>query len=165
MNLHIRPVNSADQSVLWRMLSYAARVEQDGTTDWSVLSTDPFLAAYALDWGRSGDIGFVAAHAESVMGAAWVRSVATIGHDPIGRYGDAELVIAVEPMQLGLGIGTQLLTALLAQTDAAGIVVYCSVRGDNPAQHLYRRAGFVECDRIVNRVGTESIVMQRKEFV
>lgn len=165
MNLHIRSVHSADQSVLWRMLSYAARVEQDGTTDWSVLRTHPFLATYALDWGRDGDIGFVATDTDTVVGAAWVRSVATIGHDPIGRYGDAELVIAVEPTHLGLGIGTQLLTVLLAHTDAFGLVVYCSVRSDNPAQHLYRRAGFVACDRIVNRVGTESIVMQRKEFV
>jgi ribosomal protein S18 acetylase RimI-like enzyme len=51
----------------------------------------------------------------------------------------------------------------LADADRAEIpAVVLSARHDNPAVRLCRRHGFVEVDRIVNRVGTESVKLVRE---
>lgn len=49
----------------------------------------------------------------------------------------------------GRGIGSRLLSGLLAEADKDGLVVRIHVEYNNPAQHLYLRHGFVFCDEAV----------------
>ena len=52
--------------------------------------------------------------------------------------------IAILPEHRGAGIGTQLLTDVIAEADRAGKCVAIHVEKHNPALRLYRRLGFVE---------------------
>lgn len=158
----IRAAAVQDQDVLWEQLLYAARMDEEGITDWNAARTDPFLLPYAAGWGAAGDTGLIAWHGGIAIGACWVRTAETIGHLGAAATADTELAMAVVPAAQGHGIGTTLLACLMALTDAQQRSVGLSVRATNPAQRLYRRMGFVEHSRIVNRVGTESIVMERR---
>lgn len=158
----LRRATPADQDVLWHMLYYAARMDEDGVVDLTAARDDVFLRPHADTWGQPGDLGIVAWNGVDAIGAAWVRSGTTIGHESAGFPVDAELALAVVPAAQGQGIGTTLLAALLACTDAAGRTVSLWVRTTNPAYRLYQRSGFVEQTRMPNRVGTESILMQRR---
>jgi ribosomal protein S18 acetylase RimI-like enzyme len=71
--------------------------------------------------------------------------------EPAGRlYVDrredeiAVIDIALLPEYRGRGIGTELLTAILTEADAAGKKVSIYVEHRNPARRLYERLGFVE---------------------
>lgn len=146
------------------MLFYAAHAdEQPGATVASI-KRDPDVDRYLRDWGRVGDLGLVATKGTSPVGAAWLRlftedetSLATFVAPDV-----PELAIAVAPDSVGLGIGSVLLGRLLGQADRGGVpAIVLSARADNRAIGLYERHGFVETDRIVNRVGSESIKMVR----
>jgi ribosomal protein S18 acetylase RimI-like enzyme len=70
---------------------------------------------------------------------------------PIGRlYLDRQphqlliMDIALLPTYRGAGIGTRILTGLLAEAAAAGQRVNIHVETYNPARHLYDRLGFVQ---------------------
>jgi ribosomal protein S18 acetylase RimI-like enzyme len=65
----------------------------------------------------------------------------------------------VRPTVIGGGIGTQLLTQLLADARAVYPAVVLSVRAANPARRLYERLGFAVVDETINRVGGKSFVM------
>jgi ribosomal protein S18 acetylase RimI-like enzyme len=54
------------------------------------------------------------------------------------------LDIAVDPALRGAGLGTSVLQTFLARAARRGGAVRLMVARDNPAQHLYRRLGFVE---------------------
>jgi [ribosomal protein S18]-alanine N-acetyltransferase len=76
------------------------------------------------------------------------------------------LTLAVDPACWGRGIGTALLTALVAEAGNRGCAeVFLEVREDNPrARALYRRHGFAEVG--VRRgyyqpSGTDAIVMRK----
>ncbi len=70
-----------------------------------------------------------------------------------------ELVIAVLPDAQGQGIGTQLLTHLLASASQVHPVVMLTVRISNPARFLYERMGFERVATVRNRIGSESWLM------
>jgi GNAT superfamily N-acetyltransferase len=112
----------------------------------------PDLAHLLAGWGRPGDAALVAeSSARERLGAAWYRFYTESDHS----YGFVasevpELGIAVRAERRGLGIGTQLLRALLAHAARAGVAqLSLSVETDNPALRLYERCGF----RRVGRVG------------
>lgn len=162
--LRTRPVTAGDVEFLWSMLFWAAHAdEQHGATHASIRS-DPDLTRYLAGWGRDGDLGRVALDGEVPVGAAWLRRF-TPDEAHLPTFVDAdtpELAIAVEPTRIGQGIGSVLLRALLTEADTAEVpAIVLSARSDNPAVRLYGRLGFVETGRIVNRVGTESIMMLR----
>ena len=71
-----------------------------------------------------------------------------------------ELAIAVLPDALGQGIGSQLLTQLLAEARALHPGIVLSVRAQNPAKQLYERLGFTVVAEMTNRVGGVSLVMK-----
>jgi ribosomal protein S18 acetylase RimI-like enzyme len=50
--------------------------------------------------------------------------------------------IALLPEHLNRGIGTQLISELLAEAASAGLPVTIHVKSSNPARHLYERLGF-----------------------
>lgn len=84
---------------------------------------------------------------------------------PMGEHADV-LTIAVARPRWGLGIGTALLEALVAETARRGCPeIYLEVRVDNDrAQRLYRRYGFnaVGLRRgYYQPSGTDAVVMRR----
>lgn len=163
--LRTRPVSSNDLDFLWSMLFYAAHADEQPGASLESIRDDPELDRYLSDWGRTGDLGIVATDHHLPVGAGWLR-LFTPEETHLVTYVDAEipeLAIAVEPSRIGQGIGSRLLDELLDRADRAGIpAIVLSARADNPAVRLYRRHGFVETDRIVNRVGSESVKMVRK---
>jgi ribosomal protein S18 acetylase RimI-like enzyme len=63
------------------------------------------------------------------------------------REGELCIVdIALLPEYRGRGIGSFLLSGLLAEADEGALAMRIYVEQDNPAQHLYLRHGFVFCD-------------------
>lgn len=161
----LRPVTDADEEVLWAMLFLAAHAdEQPGATPMSV-RTDPDLQRYVVGWGRAGDRGVIAVERGVDVGAAWLRRFAPHETHLVTFVAPEvpELAIAVAAGFAGRGLGSAMLVELLAQADRAGVPeIVLSVRATNPALRLYERFGFVAIDRIVNRVGTESVKMLRR---
>lgn len=161
----IREVNQADVPFLWEMLYYAAHMAEDGVAGWEAAKSVPFLAQYVVDWGKAGDFGLVAfdLNSNQNMGAVWVRLLIN-GKASVTYHDDQtpELAIAVTPAWLGHGIGTALLTKLIAEARHHYPALVLSVRADNPALQLYQRMGFVVTAEIVNRVGTLSYKMLLK---
>ncbi len=102
------------------------------------------VSRYVEGWGRRGDRGFVLLDGFQPVGAAWYR-LFTQTRPGYGYVDDAtpELTIAVVPSRRGRGYGKELLESLLAQAREDGFpAVSLSVEPDNPALHLYERAGF-----------------------
>ncbi len=151
-----------DEPFLWKMLYYAAHMDEEGETSLLAAKNNPDLMKYVVDWGRKTDIGFVALepHSQQQIGAAWVRLL--VGKDKTISYIDEftpELAIAVLPDYIGKGVGTQLLMSVLAAVKEVYPSVVLSVRSTNPARRLYERMGFVVVSDAVNRIGTASVNM------
>lgn len=145
------------------MLYEAAHVADEGRLSHESIRQDPYLASYAKDWGRPGDLGIVAyvlGDGEAV-GAAWVRRlVVTDGDEHLDGGHMPELAIGVIPVHRRQGVGTALLTLLLdaARDRVPGITL--TVRDNNPAFNLYKRMGFqVVAGPVINRVGGRSTKM------
>jgi GNAT superfamily N-acetyltransferase len=140
--------------IVWEMLRYAAHESSSAS-----VRQQPYLARHALNWGRIGDLGYVASIDTIPIGAAWLRL--WLGEDKgFGYVKDEipELAIAVLPDYRGQGIGAQLLTQIL---DAAKIkypAVSLSVRANNSVIRLYERTGFIKIpeSEVVNRAGEVS---------
>ena len=148
----IRRATSRDESFLFEML-YEALFVAPGDTPFprSVLD-DPQIAQYVRGYGRPGDAGLVAEASDgSPIGAAWVRRF-TDGDQGYAYVDDdtPELSIAIVATDRRMGVGTELLTKLIAE------VPRCSLSADrrNPAVRLYERLGF----EIVERSG-DSLTM------
>ncbi len=105
----------------------------------------PELRIYHENFGGPDDHGMVAEVDGQVAGAVWLRIMNDYGH-----VDDAmpSLSIALLPRYRGQGVGTALLTAMLAKASEAGYPgVSLSVQKANPAHRLYRRCGFEEVVR------------------
>ena len=139
----IRSATSADIPFLWAMLAEAANWNGTRAVSIEDLQRDDHDARYLEDWGRPGDHGFVAEDASgALLGAAWYRLL------PSNRAGwgyiddsTPEIGIGVLPEHRGRGIGTALLTELIAASGEYPALAL-SVEFENPAQHLYGRLGF-----------------------
>jgi ribosomal protein S18 acetylase RimI-like enzyme len=147
------------------MLFYASHADEQPDASVASIRLDPDLERYLCGWGREGDVGRIATDGQRPVGAAWLR-LFTRDETHLVTYvapDVPELAIAVEPDRTGQGVGSLLLESLLGEADADGVpAIVLSARSDNPAVELYRRFGFVEIDRIVNRVGTASVKMIRE---
>lgn len=102
------------------------------------------LAHYLVHWGRPGDRAFIAEADGCPAGAAWFRLLP--GNDRgYGYVADdiPELGLATLPGFRNRGIGTSLLTQLIAQAQQDGYRgISLSVNPRNPAVRLYERMGF-----------------------
>ena len=153
-----RPLTPHDQSVVWDMLYHAIYIPSGGTYPARSILEDPEIAHYAADFGRPGDLGFLASSGELPVGAAWLRLFPP--DDP--GYGFVapdmpEISLAVVPGWRGQGIGTRLLGLLLTAAELSHPAVSLSVVAANPAVRLYRRTGFVTL-----RHDGDSLAMIRK---
>ncbi len=163
MDVRIRTVLPSESALIISFLTLAARMQESGEPIQKALR-DHELTRYWQDWGRQGDLGVVA-ESDSVgypISCAWVRlfSREEAGADYVGED-IPELAIGTISTARELGVGTRILQALLSLCKTRYSGVSLSVRLDNPAIRLYERLGFrrTSASPIVNRVGTESIVM------
>jgi ribosomal protein S18 acetylase RimI-like enzyme len=140
------------------MLMYAAHELSLDT-----VRKNPNLDRYVKDWGRSGDLGFVAIDSNSLdeypIGAAWLRLFSS--EDRGFGYVDEgipELAIAVLPENRGRGIGTKLLMQTIEFVENIYPAISLSVRANNPVVNLYQRSGFVKVNgsEVMNRTGETS---------
>jgi ribosomal protein S18 acetylase RimI-like enzyme len=158
MNWIIRPLIFEDEPFLWEMLYQAIHVRDGQSPPPRDVVRLPELARYVEGWGRAGDRGFLASDALSgqPLGAAWLRLL-TGDYKGYGYIDDdtPELSIAVLPEHRGHGIGTQLLSYLLASVRGQ-LSVSLSVSADNPALRLYQSFGFA-----VMRKSDGSLTMKR----
>jgi ribosomal protein S18 acetylase RimI-like enzyme len=157
MNFVIRPLVLEDELIVWKMLRYASHESSIES-----VQQQPYLARYALNWGRIGDVGYVASSDMSPIGAAWLRL--WLAEDKgFGYVKDEipELAIAVLPDYRGQGIGTRLLTQILGAAKIEYSAVSLSVRANNPVLRLYERTGFIQIpgSEVVNRSGEVSFNM------
>ena len=144
MNCTIQSLTLDDQAFLWEMLYQVLHVPEGHPALPREVIQHPELARYVQGWGREGDCGFLASDAmtDQPIGAVWLRSL--IGENKGYGYVDdtiPELSIAVLPTYRGQGIGTQLLTHLVA-SECGRSPISLSVSVDNPAMRLYERFGF-----------------------
>jgi ribosomal protein S18 acetylase RimI-like enzyme len=156
----IRQVMPEDADILWLMLYYAAHVnEEDGKT-LDETRRNPGLIKYVTDWGRAGDLGFLAVDNDKAIGAVWARLFT--GEKAYSNTDDKtpELAIAVLPEYIGQGIGTQLMQYFLDAAAKQYPAVALNVRADNAAFRLYQRLGFQVVGEFTNRVGTLSYDMR-----
>ena len=159
INIQIRPLTSQEQAFLWDMLHEAIYVPEGQDACAREVIQQPSLACYAQNWGRLGDVGFIAVGTanDQLIGAVWLRLL--VGQNRgYGYVDDAtpELSMALLPHYRAQGIGTRLLGHLLVGQRARS-PISLSVSVGNPARRLYERFGF----ETVSQSGT-SLVMLRK---
>ncbi|MFN6487423.1 MULTISPECIES: GNAT family N-acetyltransferase [unclassified Nostoc] len=166
MDYSIRRLTQEDEPFLWQMLYEAAHLLEEGNLTVQDAKNNPDLAKYVKNWGYyKDDTGFVATLKSSnqPVGAAWLRLL-TGENKGYGYVSDRipELAIAVLPQHRNQGIGTHLLTHLLAAAKTAYPSISLSTRATNPALSLYKRFGFevVPDSEIINRVGGMSLKMK-----
>ena len=162
MTYEIRAAVASDQSFLWQMLYYAAHMDEGGES-LEFARVNPTLAPYVEGYGRSGDLGVIAIDSltHTNAGAAWIRTMPAGW--PLHRFVDAatpELAIAVAPVYVGCGAGTQMIAHLMDSAAAIHPAIALSVRSSNPAKALYERMGFATVAEITNRVGGTSFIMR-----
>ena len=154
MDTRIRSIRPEEQGLLREFL-YEAIYLPAGTEPppRSVVNL-PELQVYIAGFGtQPGDLCLVAETEGTVIGAAWSRIMEDYGHMDNRT---PSLAISLLPEYRGLGIGTQLLNALLLLLRENGFLrASLSVQRENPALHLYQRSGF----RIAAEKGTEYLML------
>lgn len=140
----IRPAEPSDRKFLEDMLYEAATWRGQGGDRGTVLE-DPHIARYLSGWGRPGDTALIATdEGGQAVGAAWFRFFTS---DEAG-YGFLDetipdLSMGVAQSWRGQGVGTELMSALVAAARQQGVhELSLSVEPDNPALRLYERSGF-----------------------
>jgi ribosomal protein S18 acetylase RimI-like enzyme len=159
--LELREAVADDIEFLWTALYYASQSFKQEAVAIADIKTDPKLRRYVEGWGRSGDLGLIAASNGEDVGAAWVRPLAEDSRSE-PTFIDAEtpeLAIAVLPDRQGQGIGALLLEELIRLSRPRYPAIVLSVRSGNEAVRLYERMGFRGVGEIRNRVGTRSLMM------
>jgi ribosomal protein S18 acetylase RimI-like enzyme len=142
----IRAVRPQDLDLLWEFLAIAA-YEPDGAT----ARQQPVVAAHLHGWpgthdgtqDGTHDFGYIALIDDQPAGTAWVRLFSR-ADQPSVYFNDhtPELSIGVAESARGKGIGSRLLSALLAEAAHRRLDVCLTVRHTNPALWSYRRHGF-----------------------
>ena len=141
----------ADESehVRWALFEAVAWDPERELPPFAVTIEHPELARYHHGWGRTGDLGVVAARGGEVVGVALARLFTEDDHGH--GYVDEEtpeLAVAVADGARGNGIGTRLLDELATVARRAGVPrLSLSVDSENPALRLYERLGYREVAR------------------
>ena len=155
MTITLRPLVPADEPFLWEMLYQALYVLPGGIPFPREILQEPDIACYVRGWGRPGDWGLLARDGDTPVGAVWLRqwSADERGYGFV-REDVPELSIALLPEYRDRGLGSRLLTEVIALAQERCPAISLSVVETSPACRLYARFGF----RTVGRV-MESLVM------
>lgn len=134
MDYVIRPLEAADEAILWEML-YVALQAPGGEPPPRDIVQRPEYARFVEGWGREGDRGFVAHDSRDrrLLGAVWMR-------EPT-KNAAPELAVAVVPGERKRGIGAALLTQWVRANPEQNEVLL-HVGRKSPAVRLYERFGF-----------------------
>lgn len=154
LSIITRPANVADKPFLWEMLYHALYVPEGHAPFPRDIIHQPEISQYVQNWGQPSDQGLIAMEAEKPVGAIWLRQINAYGFVDDDTL---ELSMALLPEYRGRGIGTMLLNELLAVVRTHYRAISLSVSAENPAKHLYERAGFV----IISAAGS-SITMKKE---
>ena len=141
MNTIIRKIRPEEHNLLREFLYQAIYLPEDVEPPPRSVVDLPELQVYITDFGtQPGDHCLVAEVEEKVVGAAWCRIMEDYGHIDNDT---PSLAISLLPEYRGRGIGTRLLNGLLLLLRDHGYRrASLSVQKENPALHLYQRAGF-----------------------
>jgi ribosomal protein S18 acetylase RimI-like enzyme len=138
--IDLRPAGPDDAEFLYRVYA-STRSEELAPLGWSAEQTEAFLRMQF----RAQDTYYRQHYPDAAF------DVVLVGGAPAGRlYVDrwpAEIRIvdiSLLPEFRRAGVGTALLTRLLAEADTAGVPVSIHVEAYNPARRLYERLGFVK---------------------
>jgi GNAT superfamily N-acetyltransferase len=134
----LRPAGDADRETLFHI--YASTREQElAVVDWPVETRQSFLRQQF----EAQDQHYRQHYHHTLF------DLILLDGEPVGRLyvarwtAEIRIVdIAMLPKARGQGLGTALLTRLLAEADAAGLPVTIHVERENPARRLYARLGF-----------------------
>ena len=155
----IRQIHKSEIEFLDKMLYNAIFVPPGSEKLPEDIITHPEISKYIKDFGREGDLCFVAEIDEELVGAIWVRNF----NDTNQAYGfvnsdTPELSMAVYEQFRKKGIGTLLLKAMIkVLTDKGYKQISLSVDKMNYAYDLYKKFGFID----YKLVG-DSIIMIKK---
>jgi ribosomal protein S18 acetylase RimI-like enzyme len=137
-SLGLRPAGPGDAEVLYRIYA-STREDELAAVPWEAPAKEAFLRMQSAAQERSYHATFPNASYDLI-----VSDAGTLGRLYVDRSETVWLVIdlALLPDHRGQGIGTRLLTELLADAGAAGRPVQMHVERFNPARRLYDRLGF-----------------------
>ena len=134
----LRPAGPGDAELLYRIYA-STREDELAAVPWDAPAKEAFLRMQFAAQDRYYHATFPGASYDLIVS----------GDDVLGRlYVDrgetawVVLDIALLPERRGQGIGTQLLTEMLAAAEAAAKPVRMHVERSNPARRLYDRLGF-----------------------
>ena len=145
MNTHeIQKINPDEVYALEEMTFQAIYVpEWYGPLSRNVLN-EPGIKAYYDNFGKEGDICFVATVDGAIIGAAWTRILDgnPKGYGNIGK-GVPEFAVSLLPPYRNQGIGTALMQRLIAELKAQSYAeASLSVTKENYAVKMYLKLGF-----------------------
>ena len=145
MNIMIREIRETEIPMLKDFLYEAVFIPQGAEAPPRAVVDTPELQVYVRDFGRQApDLGLVAEVDGKVIGAVWARIMEDYGHIDART---PSLAIALFKAYRGLGIGTELMRAMLSRLAKKGWgQVSLSVQKLNGAVRLYRRLGFEVAD-------------------
>jgi GNAT superfamily N-acetyltransferase len=141
----IRAIALSEIQFLKDFLYHAIFVHEDEQVPPKEVVNRPELACYYADYGRKGDICFVAENDNQIVGAIWTR----IFEESNKGYGfvdvdTPELSMSVIENWRNQGIGTKLLKKMLTELKERNYTqVSLSVDTANFAYNLYVKFGFV----------------------
>lgn len=141
MNKTIREIREQEYPLLKDFLYEAIFVPEGADAPPKAIVNAPELQVYVRDFGgQTADTALVAEVDGKVVGAVWARIMEDYG------YVDAQtpsLAIGLFKEYRGLGIGTELMRAMLSRLAEKGYgQVSLSVQKANYAVNLYRSLGF-----------------------
>ncbi len=141
----IRRAAKADEPFLFEMLFQSLFIEKGQKPYSRAVLKKPNIARYVENWGRKGDLGFVAETVETgkKIGAVWCR-LSNEEDKGFGYLNDEtpEMGIALLPEFRGKGVGSSLMKRLLKVASQNYPAICLSVSPNNPAIRLYKRFGF-----------------------
>lgn len=148
MRYTIRSITEHDEPFLWDMLYESLYVPKGKEPFSRDIIKEPSLSKYVEDWGREGDLGYIAVSEEGMSLGSITARFFNEDNKGFGFVSNEvpELGIALKEEYRGIGIGRALLQRLIDVLKEKGIKkVSLSVAPDNiAAMKLYQRFGFKE---------------------
>ena len=141
MHFQIREIKKREYRCMEKFLYEALFVPKGQEAFPKSILNKPEINMYIKDFGKlTDDCCYVAEVNGKIIGAAWVRIIDDYGHVDDDT---PSLIVALYKQYRGLGIGTELLTALLKELKDRGYkAVSLSSQKENIACRWYLKLGF-----------------------